>query len=441
MKKNVSVKVCFLLSILLIQTSNQNFLQFDTKTKCPKLPLTSFGILISLAESDDSKYEKTLSEKERESYENIVELKRSFASTMTYIPQSFKPETNDYWDSLNILLIIFIVLAIFPTLFIIFYLIVRFICRKCTGPKKLSEVNKIYRNLTWLVMLVSTIISAILFAVVLIKSIAVGKNISIAFDYAVEKIAESDKAYPEIEKVVNDFRSKHLAVPTKKYMEHFKENILTYIKNTKERTQQILDDESKRTKITAFVFTGFYFLIILAFLFFFLKTEKLECIVSIFLFFCVPSILVLEGYNAKFFFYYGDLCDSVNGALYKNEFPVADQALGYYYNCFNTETKAAIYNIRYKIYEQSNGNQTYIDFNTETFKPLYKCEIVSKVLPRIEADFCKESLDHMYTIITLITWIVLASLGVAIGSRRLQVLIWKKKKEIESMMANQEVLY
>ena len=229
MKKNVSLKLCFLLSILLIQTSNQNFLQFDTKTKCPKIPLTSLGILISLAESDDSTYESTLSVDERAPYESIVELKRSFASTMSYIPQSFKPETEEYWSGINTLLIIFIILAAFPTVFIIFYLIVRFICRKCTGPKKLSEVNKIYRNLTWLVMLVSTIISAILFAVVLIKSIAVGKNISIAFDYAVEKIAESDKAYPEIEKVVNDFRSQHLAVPTKKYMEHFKENLLQYL--------------------------------------------------------------------------------------------------------------------------------------------------------------------------------------------------------------------
>ena len=441
MKKNVSLNLRLLLSILLIQISYQKFLQFDTKTKCPKIPLTSFGILISLSESDDSRYESTLSEEEREPYENIVNLKRSFASTMAYIPQSFKPETDDYWAGLNTLLIIFIVIAIFPTLFIIFYLIVRFVLKKCTGPKKLSEVNKLYRNLTWLIMIVSTIITAFLFAIVLIRSIQVGKNISNAFNFAVEKIAESDEAYPKIEDFVNKFREKKLDVPDQKYMEHFKENILTYIKNTKERTQQILDDESKRTKITAFVFSGYYFLIILAFLFFFLKSEKLECIVSIFLFFSVPSILVLEGYNAKFFFYYGDLCDSVNGALYKNEFPVADQALGYYYNCFNTETKAAIYNIRYKIYEQSNGNQTYIDFNTETFKPLYKCEIVSKVLPRIEADFCKESLDHMYTIITLITWIVLASLGVAIGSRRLQVLIWKKKKEIESMMANQEVLY
>ena len=304
MKKNASLKLCFFLSILLIQTSNQNFLQFDTKTKCPKVPLTSFGILISLSESEDSIYESTLSVDERASYESIVELKRSFASTMSYIPQSFSPEKEEYWEELNTLLIIFLVIALFPTLFIIFYLIVRFILKKCTGPKKLSEVNKLYRNLTWLIMIVSTLISALLFAIVFIKSISVGNNISKAFNFAVESISKSDKAYPEIESTVNYFRNENLNnIPDEKYMAHFKTNILTYIKNTKERTQQILDDESKRTKITAFIFAGFYFLIILAFLFFFCKLEKLECLVSIFLFFCVPSILVLEGYNAKFFFF------------------------------------------------------------------------------------------------------------------------------------------
>ena len=447
MKKNASLKLCFVLSLLLIQTSNQNFLQFDTKTKCPKVPLTSLGILISLAESEeDSIYESTLSVDERAPYESIVELKRSFASTMSYIPQSFTPETEEYWDGINILLIIFIIIALFPTLFIIFYLIVRFVLKKCTGPRKLSEVNKLYRNLTWLIMIISTIVSAVLFAIVFIKSLSVGYNISKAFDYAVESISKSDKAYPEIEEKVNYFRNEKLDVPDIDYMAHFKTNILTYIKNTKERTQQILDDESKRTKITAFIFAGFYFLIILAFLFFFLKLEKLECIVSILLFFCVPAILVLEGYNAKFFFYYGDLCDSVNGALYKNEYPVADKALGYYYNCFNTETKATLYNIRYRLYEHSlDGNEEhkkkYEELKDEVLAHLLRCEMVSKVIPRIEADFCKESLDHMYTIVTLMTWIVLASLGVAIGSRRLQVLIWKRKKEIESMMANQEVLY
>lgn len=152
-------------------------------------------------------------------------------------------------------------------------------------------------------MILSTLVSAILFAIVLVKSISVGKNIESAFNVAVESISKSDETYPSINNEVIFFRKNNskFNLPDEEYMENFKVKIEKYIQNTKERTQRILDDDSKRTKITAFVFAGYYFLIILAFLFFLLKLEKLECLVSVILFFAVPSILVLEGYNAKFF--------------------------------------------------------------------------------------------------------------------------------------------
>ncbi len=445
MKKNASLKLSFVLSLILIHASSQAFLQFDTKTKCPKVPLTSLGILISLADYETSSYSSSLSDKEKEKYEEIVALKRSFASTMSYIPKAFKPESDDYWSSLNFLLIVFVIIAIFPIIFILFYMFMRFVLKKCTGPKKISEVNKIYRNITWFIMITCSVANVVLFAIVLAKSVAVGKSIEKTFNYASSVIAQSDDAYPSINKLVEDFRNEGLTVPNAAYMKDFKDKTETYIKNTKERTQKILSDDSKRTSLTAFVFAAYYFLVLLAYIFFFLKIEMGELIVSIFLFFSLPSILILEGYNAKFFFYYGDLCDSVHGALYDNEFPVADQALGYYYNCFPLEIKAIIYNVRYRLFEQSKDEDALYDKFTElnegTFDKIFKCELVSSVIPRIERDFCKDSLNNMYTLVELMTWIVLISFGVALGSRRLQVLIWKRKNEIASMIQNQEVLY
>ena len=163
------------------------------------------------------------------------------------------------------------------------------------------------------------------------------------------------------------------------------------------------------------------------------------------LFFAIPGLIIFEGFNAKYFFYYGDICDSVNGALYSNEFPVANQSLGYYYNCFPTETKASLYNIRYKLYENLNDNETiintYNDVIENTFNPLFNCEIVNNVLPNIEREFCKDSLNYLYSIVSLMAWIILIGIAVAIGSRRLQVLIWKKKKEIEEMIENKEAIF
>ena len=447
MKKNACLKMFFFISLILIQVTNQNFLQFNTKTNCPKAPMSSLGLLISLAEVDGYNYESQLTDAERQSYLEIVYLKRSFSSTMTYIPQSFTPEREEYWNKLNFLVTIFIIIALFPVVFIIFYIIVRFVFRKCTGPKKVSQVNKLYRNVTWFIMLVSTLVVVILFLIVLVKSIKVGNSIRSTFNYAVEAISKSDNTYSEVNDVVVFFRGKGESVPDEAFMARFKRNIELYISNTKTRTQQILDDESYRTRFTIFAFAAYYFLIILAFLFFFCKMEQLECLISIILFFAVPALFILEGYNAKFFFFYGDICDSVSGALYENQYPVADQSLGYYYNCFNTETKASLYNIRYRLYENTvKDNSTafvneYKKLTENTLKRLFNCEMVTKVIPKIESGFCKESLDNMYTLVLLMTWIVLFSLGVAIGARRLQVLIWKRKNEIASMIQNQEILY
>ena len=436
-----------LLSFPNILAKDNNFLHFDLKNDCPNPKISSLGILISLSETDDSSYENTLTPEERESYEEIIQLKRSFSSTMSYIPQSFSPEKEKYWEELDYLLLVFVIIAMFPIVFIVFYLFMRFVLKKCTGPRKLKQVTKNYRNITWAIVIVSSLGTIVLFSIVLGKSRSVSDNVNNAFNFAVETISKSDNAFTEINKAVIFFNESNpvYPLPTTDYMTAFKNDINKYIENTKQRTQQILDDESKRGSINSAIYAVYFIVIFAAYLFFFNKMEILELLVSIILFFAVPGLLILEGYNAKFFFYYSDICDSVHGALYSNEFPVADQSLGYYYNCFPTNTKASLYNIRYRLYENLNDNQTLIyEYNNvteNTFDRFFNCEIVNSVLPKIERDFCKESLDYMYSIVSLLTWTLLTGLALAIGSRRLQVLIWKKKMEIEEMIENKEAIF
>ena len=438
----------FLFSFQKIKTKQENgFLQFDLKKDCPNPRISSLGILISLSESEDSSYENTLTKEERTPYEEKVVLKRSFSSTMSYIPQSFSPEKEKYWKDLNSLLVVFTIIAIFPTVFIIFYFVMRFCFKKCAGPKKIKQVTKIYRNSTWIIMIVSSLAILVLFSIVLDKSTKVRNNVNKSFNFAAETIAKSDNAFQNINEAVLIFNQSKLEhpVPTKNYMNAFKSDIEKYISDTKQRTQQILDDEAKRYNTTISIYIIYLFLICLAYVFFFIKKEILELILSVILFFAIPGLIIFEGFNAKYFFYYGDICDSVNGALYSNEFPVANQSLGYYYNCFPTETKASLYNIRYKLYENLNDNETiintYNDVIENTFNPLFNCEIVNNVLPNIEREFCKDSLNYLYSIVSLMAWIILIGIAIAIGSRRLQVLIWKKKKEIEEMIENKEAIF
>ena len=428
-------------------TTKENFLQFDLKKDCPNPPISSLGILVSLTETEDSTYENTLSPEERKAYEDIIDLKRSFSSTMSYIPQSFAPEKEEYWEKLEYLLVIFIIIAAFPAAFIIFYLFVRFVLHKCTGPKKIKQVTKMYRNMTWFIMIVASLITIILFSIVLGRSIQVKNYANTSFNFAVESIKNSENVFDKINDTVKVFKnsSNTYPLPTNEYMEEFQKEIKQYNSVTKERTNQILNDEKKRSDITLAIYIVYLIVIFLAYLIFFLKREKYELFISIILFFSVPGLLILEGFNAKYFFFYSDMCDSVNSALYSNEFPVADQSLGYYYNCFPTNTKAMLYNIRYKLYQNLNDDEEIINsykiLSEETLDKLFNCEMVNNVLPNIEREFCKDSLEHMYSIVTLLPWILLSGLCVAIGSRRLQVLIWKKKMEIEEMIENKEAIF
>ena len=144
-------------------------------------------------------------------------------------------------------------------------------------------------------MIISTLVTVILFCIVLVKSIKTGNNIETTFSYANEIIAQSDNYYPKIKEGVDKFKSGGLPVPTDAFMETFKNNIEVYIQNTKDRTRQILDDDKQRKVITAVLFAVYMLLVALAYLFFFLKIEIMECIVSVILFFALPGLLVLEG--------------------------------------------------------------------------------------------------------------------------------------------------
>ena len=443
--------IIFLISLIAIKSINSaKFLQkYYGKNNCPNSRLTNLALLISFSEEEVSLFESTLTPEERTSYEEMVSMKRSFSTTMSYVPQSFSPEKESYWSDLNVLVAIFFYIATLPFICIIIYLIMRFVCNKCVGPQKLAKVNKLYRNITWVLMIFSSVAVTILCTIIIVKSVKVHNGMATALDFAAEEISKSESLYPKVNEVVTEFRKANLNVPSEEYMEELSKTIEVYIKNTKARTQQIIDDEKSREVYMLIIFIFVNIFTILAYLFFCFKFEKFERILAIVMLFVLPFMIVIEGYNAKFFFYYGDICDSVNGALYSNEIPVADQALGYYYNCLPLRTKASLYQIRYRLYDAAYNNKnenediisSYENVNTNTFVPLFNCETVSKVVPTIESEFCKDGLAEMYDILLLLTWLILAELVEAVATRRLEALIWKRKKEIESMLLNQEVLF
>jgi uncharacterized membrane protein len=426
---------------------------YSKNLRCPNDILINVGLKstkgLVLMSINEKKYESRLTEDEREDYEDKIDLKREFTSSISKVYDSFSPEKDGYWEGLDHITLLFFYISLIPIGFIFLYLILRFIFNKCSGPSKPEEITRFYRNSTWTLIVVSSIILFVLFTIILVLSVKVNNDVENTFDKASELINHNEKLYTQISETVDYFNKSKLSIPDEELMSSFKTNINKYVEVTKKHTDEIKDDDNKRNVGMILLYVYYLIMIICSFLFFFLKWKIPEGIIFFLFLLTLPAMLVFEGYNSKFFFYYADLCGSVNGALYKNEFPVAGQSLGYYYNCFDRQTKAELYGIRFTLYrsasEKLNENKEAINkyntLNNEVLSSQLNCELVVEIVPKIEEEFCKDNLGRMYTIIELMSWLIFVTLFMALGVRRMENLIWKKKAEIESMIENLEQIY
>ena len=439
-------------TLILIILININII-ISKNLKCPNNILINVGLKstkgLSIVSINENKYKSNLSEKERENYEQMIDLKRSFSSSMDKVYNSFSPEKEGYWQGLNSVTFLFFSFSLILIIVIIIYLVLRFFFKKCSGPRKATDISRCYRNSAWVFMILSSITVFILFTIILAYSVNVNNSVKKTFDRASELINYNSKLYTKINETVTDFKSNNLTIPDEELMSSFKTNINKYVKTTKQHTDDIINGDYNRNVGMILLYVYYLIAIILAYVFFALKWKIPEGILFILLLFTIPSMLIFAGYNYKFFFFYADLCGSVNSALYKNEFPVTGQSLGYYYNCFDRQTKAELYGIRFSLYKsaistpinQEEIMNKYNTLNNEVLSSQLNCEIVTEIVPKIEKDFCKDSLSTLNDIIQLMIWLLLVTTIMAISVRLLENLIWKKKAEIESMIENLEQIY
>ena len=448
MKKFIINKIIlFIFLINIISINSKNLL-------CPNNPLINVGFIstkpLTFTNSNNNKYKSDLSQEDREKYESMIDLKKSFSASMDLV-QSFCPEKDNYWSSLNHVTLVFFLVSLIPIIFIIIYLLLRFVAKKFTGPRKASDITRLYRNSTWVLMVISSITLFILFTIILAYSVKTNNAVKGTFDKASLLINNNDELYNKITDTVDFFKSKNLPIPEEELMNSFKTNINRYVDITKEHTDEIKSNDNSRNTGMILLYVYYLIIIILSLVFFFFKLKTPEGILFILALFTIPAMLIFEGYNSKYFFFYSDLCGSINGALYNNEFPVAGQSLGYYYNCFDKQTKAELYGIRFSLFrsaiESTEGKDhddamnKYNDLNNNALARQLSCELVTEIVPKIEEEFCKDNLERMYDMLKLMSWLIFVTFFFAISIRRLENLIWKKKNEIESMIENLESIY
>lgn len=270
-----------------------------------------------------------------------------------------------------------------------------------------------------------------------------------ALNASVDQIKTTEDMIAPLESLIQEVKSEK-DVPTQfddGLLQKFKDNIDAYVIGAKDRTNEAIRSENLRNTTTILIFVGYLLIIILTLLSFFFKWQIVLMLLSILILFSIPAMCVFDGYTARFYFYYSDLCGKVHSAMYENEFPVANQGLGYYINCLERQTKAQLYSINYQLNNaslstQNNELKEKIANAQETLiNPLLQCNNVYTVVTKIESDFCYKGMNWINSIVSLLTWVFIAILVLAIGVDRLEILVWKKKTEIDSMIENLEAIY
>ena len=442
----MSNKKTYLILIIII-VINQTFQNKNLKQNNLQCPSENFfsnysSINFQIENPDGQSSNETNLEK----YKEILSLKKSFMSSLKFLPQEFSPEEEVYFESLDSIKTICSLLSLLPILFIIIYIILRFFLKKCKGPKKAEQVSHFFRNFTWIIYFLGTISTVILILMNLIYSVSINSKIRNSFNNSTKKMDFLIQNSEFLEKNISNLREssderiKNL-LPKKELVDNFVIGVTNSLTLNKNHITNLLDMESSRNKLMIILFFAYIFIIGISFYCFLKKLLILLTIFAILTYLYIPIIFINEGYTLKFFFLYGDLCQSVYNSIRENAFPVPEKGLGYYINCLNKTVKSDLYSINYML-NKANEIDDSIKKNIidNNIKPFLDCDVVYNSIPILENDFCKSGLNNLIKISVVFLWLMLATIFLAVGIGRMEVLVWKKKMEIESMIENEEAM-
>ena len=444
MSKNKN-QIFFIIILLIIKTNQFKNLK-GPLLSCPSQNFfnLNFKTLSLLSQKNTNQnFPEVLSDKELEKYKANLSLRKEFLTSLSFLPQSFAPQDKNYILSLNKMVNIFSVVSIMPIFFILFYLFMRFYFKKCKGPQKTEQVSHLFRNFTWIIFFFASITSFLLIFIILIYSIKIRYNLGNSFENSTKKMTNLIQNSTDLEKIITNLRNNHNdtvkeILPKSDLVKKFVNGVNDSLSLSTNNINDLLKLDTSRNNYNIILFFSYIIIIGITFFCFLQKQLLILTILAILTYFFIPIILLNEGVTTKYFFLYGDLCQSIYNAIRENEFPVPEKGLGYYINCLNKTVKSELYSINYQLNKASKYDSSIINYINLNVKPLLNCEVVYESIPILEKDFCVNTLDWFQIIIQLSLWLILSTFILANGIGRIEVLVWKKKKEIDSMIENEE---
>lgn len=244
----------------------------------------------------------------------------------------------------------------------------------------------------------------------------------------------------------------HLSTTTvvdKDYFNDLSDTLTNYAQYSNDIISKAIRDESNRD-IVANLFCYIYLvMLIISIVAFWRRWKKVCLVLSLITFLTISTLIIIEGYNAKFYFNSNNICSSVYASMYQNQFPVTGTQIGYYFNCFDKEIKAKLFALNYLIEEaKSNVRKTdselYQNISTkqsEYLNNFLQCDRVYSALPDFEEQFCYQGIDLLNSILLYYPWMFILVFIFGISLNRLEIHIWKNKLDIKAILENSIIIY
>lgn len=262
-----------------------------------------------------------------------------------------------------------------------------------------------------------------------------------------------------IKQLVSDLQVQGNYTVSSTNLEKLDKGIKEFANNTIYRVKVTIDWENGRALVTLILLGIYCFLVLLSLVAFCKTWQRVILVNSLLLLFTLPLILFFQGLNASYYFVYSDVCHSVNDAIYGNAFPIANKGLGYYINCFDKDTKGSLYYLNYELSRISSDiDQKISSDNTSEedltklkllkeelliigmkyLKPMLSCAHVYTSVQDVEKTICTNGMNWSYQLLMSYSWLFLIILLTGISTNKLSSIAWRRRVEMEAMLALEE---
>ena len=276
----------------------------------------------------------------------------------------------DYLKKMNDFGLPFFVSSYFTLIFLIFYLIMRFIVKKCQGPKK---IEKSYIIQARIILIIGFSFSYILIIFQLYYSIRANSSINNVISFVKEQNEEMNKLYNITLDCMKNISNSPIETEneTLNYIKeiYMNESITNDIKIISEKMNKFTNDISNTQK-EKFIYNIVYFFLLILFtaaaIFgYFIRRDYFLWISSFFLFILTSRLIYLLGKEMIFSFIGIEFCQNIGNSIVTGIIPSGNKYLGNYISCSSKDTQKKIHTAIYEINESFNIIYNFVLLNVK----------------------------------------------------------------------------